>query len=168
MLSTIVRFSVRYYGIVIALSILLLAYGVFRLSNAGLDIFPEFSPKQVIIQTESQGFSAEQVEVLVTQPIESAISGLNRAGLFAIRIDSGLVDCYSDLCRKYRYLSKPTDGQRTIVQCRDLVARRCWYARSRAAGIVFGNRSNHWCAIRFHGYDGVTKHCWTGRLCRRF
>ncbi len=86
MLSTIVRFSVRYYGIVIALSILLLAYGVFRLSNAGLDIFPEFSPKQVIIQTESQGFSAEQVEVLVTQPIESAISGL--IGLDYLRSES--------------------------------------------------------------------------------
>ncbi len=86
MLSTIVRFSVRYYGIVIALSILLLAYGVFRLSNAGLDIFPEFSPKQVIVQTESQGFSAEQVEVLVTQPIESAISGL--IGLDYLRSES--------------------------------------------------------------------------------
>ena len=86
MLSIIVRFSVRYYGIVIALSILLLAYGVFRLSNAGLDIFPEFSPKQVIIQTESQGFSAEQVEVLVTQPIESAISGL--IGLDYLRSES--------------------------------------------------------------------------------
>ncbi len=86
MLSIIVRFSVRYYGIVIALAILLLVYGVFRLSNAGLDIFPEFSPKQVIIQTESQGFSAEQVEVLVTQPIESAISGL--IGLDYLRSES--------------------------------------------------------------------------------
>jgi len=86
MLSTIVRFSVRYYGIVIALAILLLIYGIYRLSTAGLDIFPEFSPKQVIIQTESPGFSAEQVEVLVTQPIESAINGL--IGLEFLRSES--------------------------------------------------------------------------------
>lgn len=86
MLFAIVRFSVRYYGIVVAISVLLLIYGVYRLSNAGLDIFPEFSPKQVIIQTESPGYSAEQVEILVTQPIESAISGL--IGLKYLRSES--------------------------------------------------------------------------------
>ncbi len=86
MLSAIVRFSVKYYGIVIALAILLLVYGVYRLSNAGLDIFPEFSPKQVVVQTESPGYSAEQVEILVTQPIESAINGL--IGLEYLRSES--------------------------------------------------------------------------------
>lgn len=86
MLAAIVRFSVRYYGIVIALAILLLVYGVYRLSNAGLDIFPEFAPKQVVIQTESPGYSTEQVEILVTQPIESAINGL--IGLEFLRSES--------------------------------------------------------------------------------
>ncbi len=86
MLSILVRFSVRYYGIVIALTILLLVYGVYRLSNAGLDIFPEFSPKQVIIQTESAGYSTEQVEILVTQPIENVLSGL--IGLKYLRSES--------------------------------------------------------------------------------
>ncbi len=86
MLSAIVRFSVRYYGIVIALAALLLVYGVYRLSNAGLDIFPEFAPKQVVIQTESPGYSAEQVEILVTQPIESTINGL--IGLEFLRSES--------------------------------------------------------------------------------
>ncbi len=86
MLSLIVRFSVRYAGIVIALAILMLIYGSYRLSNAGLDIFPEFSPKQVIIQTESPGYSSEQVEILVTHPIENAISGL--IGLDYLRSES--------------------------------------------------------------------------------
>ncbi|MCK5830117.1 MAG: efflux RND transporter permease subunit [Methylococcales bacterium] len=76
MLSTLVRLSIRFYGIVIVLSLLLLFYGSYRFSNAGLDIFPEFSPKQVIIQTESPGLSSEQVEILVTQQIEMSISGL--------------------------------------------------------------------------------------------
>lgn len=76
MLANLVRFSVRYYGVVIALAALILSYGAYRFATAGLDIFPELSPKQVIIQTESSGLAAEQVEVLVTQPIETAVSGL--------------------------------------------------------------------------------------------
>ncbi len=44
-------------------------------TRSNLDVFPEFSPTQIIIQTESPGLSAELVETLVTQPIESSISG---------------------------------------------------------------------------------------------
>ncbi len=86
MLSTLVRFSIRFYGVVIAVAILLLCYGSYQFSTAGLDIFPEFSPKQVIIQTESPGFSAKQVEILVTQQIENRISGL--IGMQSIRSES--------------------------------------------------------------------------------
>ncbi|CAA9890548.1 Acriflavin resistance protein [Candidatus Methylobacter favarea] len=76
MLAAIVRFSIHFYGIVIALAVLILLYGGYRFATAGLDIFPEFSPKRVIIQTESPGLSAEQVEVLVTRQIEMSITGL--------------------------------------------------------------------------------------------
>lgn len=76
MLAAIVRFSIRFRGVVIALAFLLMAYGVYEIPRAGLDIFPEFSPKLVIIQTESPGLSAEQVEILVTQQIENALGGL--------------------------------------------------------------------------------------------
>jgi CzcA family heavy metal efflux pump len=76
MLSHVVAFSVRFRGVVVALSLLLMGYGLFKLSTTTLDIFPEFAPKQVIIQTEAQGLTAEQVEVLVTQPLENALGGL--------------------------------------------------------------------------------------------
>ncbi|MCK5433466.1 MAG: efflux RND transporter permease subunit, partial [Gammaproteobacteria bacterium] len=76
MLASFVRFSIRFRGVIITLALLLLAYGSYQLSNAGLDIFPEFSPKLVIIQTESPGLSSEQVEILVTQQIENAVGGL--------------------------------------------------------------------------------------------
>jgi len=42
--STLVRFSIRFYGIVIALVVLILLYGSYRFTTAGLDIFPEFAP----------------------------------------------------------------------------------------------------------------------------
>lgn len=76
MLAALVRFSVRFRGVVLVLAALLLVYGMYSLSRAGLDVFPEFSPRQVIIQTEAPGLSTEQVEVLVTQPVETALSGL--------------------------------------------------------------------------------------------
>ena len=76
MLASLVHFSIRFRGVIISLALLLLAYGSYQVSNAGLDIFPEFSPKSVIIQTESPGLSSEQVEILVTQQIENAIGGL--------------------------------------------------------------------------------------------
>ena len=86
MLAALIRFSIRYSGIVVATAFLLLAYGVYRFADAGLDIFPEFSPKRVIIQTEAPGMAAEQVEILVTQPIETAIRPL--IGLEHLRSES--------------------------------------------------------------------------------
>jgi CzcA family heavy metal efflux pump len=75
MMSAIVRFSIRFYGVIIGLASLAIIYGLYSLTQANLDVFPEFSPTQVVIQTESPGLSAELVEVLVTQPIENSIAG---------------------------------------------------------------------------------------------
>jgi CzcA family heavy metal efflux pump len=86
MLAALVRFSIRFHGVVLAIAVMLLGYGGYRFATAGLDIFPEFSPKRVIIQTEAPGLSAEQVEILVTQPIEMAVSGL--IGLETVRSES--------------------------------------------------------------------------------
>jgi CzcA family heavy metal efflux pump len=78
MLTALIRFSIRYPGLVAVMAVLLFSYGLYRFAFAGLDVFPEFSPKQISIQTEAPGYSAEQVEILVTQQIESAIRGLSQ------------------------------------------------------------------------------------------
>ncbi|OIQ82913.1 cobalt-zinc-cadmium resistance protein CzcA [mine drainage metagenome] len=75
MMSALVRFSVRFYGVIIGLACLVVIYGLYSLTRANLDVFPEFSPTQVVIQTESPGLTAELVEAQVTQPIENALSG---------------------------------------------------------------------------------------------
>ncbi len=75
MMSAIVRFSIRFYGVIIGLAILVVLYGSYSLTHSNLDVFPEFSPTQIIIQTESPGLPAELVESLVTQPIETSIAG---------------------------------------------------------------------------------------------
>lgn len=76
LLTNIVGFSLRHSGLVLALTGLLVAYGLYALARAKYDVFPEFAPPQVVIQTEAIGLSPEQVELLVTQPIENTIHGV--------------------------------------------------------------------------------------------
>jgi CzcA family heavy metal efflux pump len=86
LIGAIVRFSIRHAGVVVAFAITIVAYGLYTLSRANLDVFPEFSPSQVVMQIEAPGFSAELVEKLVTQPVESALAGVS--GLETIRSQS--------------------------------------------------------------------------------
>lgn len=86
MLSSIVGFSLRRRWVVIVLACLLLGYGLYTLKRARYDVFPEFAPPTVTIQTESPGLSSEQVELLVTQPIENSVSGV--LGVKTIRSQS--------------------------------------------------------------------------------
>lgn len=82
----IIAFSIRFRGIVIALACVLVVYGVYGLVGAKYDVFPEFAPPQVGIQTEAPGLTPEQVEVLVTRPIETAVNGV--PGIQSLRSNS--------------------------------------------------------------------------------
>ena len=86
MLNRIVQFSLRHRGVIIALGGILIAYGLYVATQTRLDVFPEFAPPQVIIQTEAPGLSPEDVEQLVTTPIETELNGT--PGLEVIRSQS--------------------------------------------------------------------------------
>lgn len=75
--AAVIGFAIRFRGIVLALACLLLGYGAYALAHAKYDVFPEFAPPQVTVQTEAAGLTPQQVEVLVTTPIETAINGLS-------------------------------------------------------------------------------------------
>ncbi len=85
-LQAIVHGSLRHRWVVIALAGLLVGYGLYSLTQAKFDVFPEFAPPQVAIQTEAPGLAPEQVELLVTQPIEIALQGA--PGLASLRSSS--------------------------------------------------------------------------------
>jgi len=76
MLNHIVQFSLKFRGVVIALACLLTGYGLFVAAHSKLDVFPEFAPPMITIQTEAPGLSPEQVEQLVTRPVENGINGV--------------------------------------------------------------------------------------------
>ena len=86
MLSSIVGWTLKRPRLVIAAALMLLIYGVIVLSHAKLDVFPDFVPAQAEVQTEAPGLTAEQVEQLVTRPVEQSVNGA--AGVAAVRSES--------------------------------------------------------------------------------
>jgi len=84
--AAIIGTAIKFRRIAVALSLLLLVYGALSVTQAKYDVFPEFAPPQVGIQTEAPGLAAEEIEVLVTQPLENAISGV--AGIRSLRSSS--------------------------------------------------------------------------------
>ncbi|HKE95663.1 MAG TPA: efflux RND transporter permease subunit [Povalibacter sp.] len=86
MLRSLVSLCVSRHGVVTLLTLLAFILGCRGALRAPLDVFPEFVPSQVDIQTEAPGFAPEQVEELVTRPIESAVNGAS--GLATLRSES--------------------------------------------------------------------------------
>jgi CzcA family heavy metal efflux pump len=75
MLATIVRGSLANPRIVTALSALIGVLGLAALLGARFDVFPDFAPPHVLVQTEAPGLDATQVEALVTRPLEGLLAG---------------------------------------------------------------------------------------------
>jgi CzcA family heavy metal efflux pump len=76
MMRWIVGSSLRFRFIVVALALAMMSFGIVQLRNTPVDVFPEFAPPRVEIQTACLGLSASDVEELVTVPLEDALNGL--------------------------------------------------------------------------------------------
>jgi CzcA family heavy metal efflux pump len=74
-LRALVAFALRRRGSLLGLAAALVVYGIFVAQRAPLDVLPDFAPPKVEVQCEAPGFTAEQVERLVTTPIEAALAG---------------------------------------------------------------------------------------------
>ncbi|HEV3344558.1 MAG TPA: efflux RND transporter permease subunit [Pirellulales bacterium] len=75
-MTWLVGTSLRLRAVVLALAVVMMVYGLRTLEHAPLDVFPEFAPPLVEIQTEAPGLSTEEVESLVTMPLENALNGI--------------------------------------------------------------------------------------------
>ncbi len=94
MLDTVIRFSLRHRPLILVLSIAAMIYGGYLSTTMPIDVFPDLDRPRVVILTECPGHSPEEIETLVTQPIEQAVLGAN--GVVAVRSQSsmGLVVIY--------------------------------------------------------------------------
>lgn len=87
MMRSIIESSLRLRLLMVAIAVVVMFTGIRQLSNTSLDVFPEFSPPYVEIQTEALGLSAAEVEQLITVPLEAdLLNGV--AWLKTIRSDS--------------------------------------------------------------------------------
>jgi CzcA family heavy metal efflux pump len=75
MLDAIVRASLGSPRIITALACLIAVLGAAALVDARFDVFPDFAPPHVLLQTEAPGLDATQVEALVTRPLEGVLAG---------------------------------------------------------------------------------------------
>src|SRR5215211_2818807 len=109
----IVGSSLRFRWLVLFAAAALIVFGIGETRNAGVDVFPEFAPPMVEIQTIAVGNSSEQVEELITVPLENQLNGL--PGLEEIRSKSVI-----DLSQIQLVFSRDTD----LYEARQLVQER--------------------------------------------
>ena len=76
MMRLIIGSSLRFRYLVLALGVVLTWFGLARLRDVPVDVFPEFAPPRVEIQTICLGLSSAEVEQLVTVPLENALNGV--------------------------------------------------------------------------------------------
>ncbi len=135
MLSAIVRWSLVRPRLVAVAALLLFIYGCIVLAHAKFDVFPEFVPAQAEMQTEAPGLTAEQVEQLVTRPVEQAVNGAAGRGQGALGVDPGHLGGQRHLRRGARALSRPSGGGRSAGRGAGQPAGRRPAAQGRAADL---------------------------------
>ena len=74
-MKRLIQWSIDHHWMVLAFSILLAGAGVWTASEMPVDVFPDLTAPTVTILTEGQGMAPEEMETLVTFPIEAAING---------------------------------------------------------------------------------------------
>lgn len=87
-MNALLKWSISQRWLVVIAAILITIWGIFVVIRMPLDVIPSFAPPQVQVQTEAPGLAPEEVESLVTLPIETAINGT--PGVVSVRSSSAV------------------------------------------------------------------------------
>lgn len=112
MLNRIIDFSIRNRITVMIGALILLIAGGYIASNMDIDVFPELTAPTVVIMTQAPGMAAEEVEKLVTFPIETAVNG--STGLRRVRSGSSMG--FSIVWAEFNWETDIYDARQTITE----------------------------------------------------
>ena len=90
MLNSLIRFSLAQRGLILAISVLLLSVGYYRSTQLPIEVLPDLTKPTVTILTESPGLAPEEVETLVTIPLENSLMGVTGITRLRATSDVGL------------------------------------------------------------------------------
>src|SRR5687767_2762300 len=88
MLNAVIRFALTQRLFIIALALTATAWGMYVASQTPIDVFPDLNRPRVVVITEAPGMAPEEVEALITFPIETALNG--SSGVEAVRSSSAV------------------------------------------------------------------------------
>lgn len=112
MLNAIIRFSLVHRTLVLAACLVVLVYGGYLSTTLPIDVFPDLDRPRVVILTECPGLSSEEVEVLVTYPIETVLLGAS--GVEAVRSQSSLG--LSVIYIEFGWDTKISEARRVVME----------------------------------------------------
>ena len=115
MLNKIIHYSLHNRLVVLCAAILLLIAGTYTAMHTEVDVFPDLNAPTVVIMTEANGMAAEEVEQLVTFPVETAVNGatgVRRAG----GVGENQANCRSEVCEGLEFMGVKIDLEKNKVR----------------------------------------------------
>ena len=112
MIERLLRLSLGHRWLVLGLAAALLVLGVYRAGQMPVDVFPDLTAPRVTVVTESTGLAAEEVERLITFPIETAVNGTTGVR----RVRSASAPGISLVWVEFDWTSSPTEARQRVTE----------------------------------------------------